>query len=102
MNDEIREAKSAIKTEKLYERYDKYQKLNLEKGKLEFTNREMKYEFWKINPGKIRWNMALSYERMDKPDQAIQYFNEAVSFDYNSNEARDKIRKLKLKIKRGY
>jgi tetratricopeptide (TPR) repeat protein len=101
-NNEIREAKSAIKTEKLYERYDKYQKLNLEKGKLEFANREMKYEFWKINPGKIRWNMALSYERMDKPDQAIQYFNEAISFDYNSNEARDKIKKLKLKIKRGY
>jgi tetratricopeptide (TPR) repeat protein len=101
-NDEIRDAKSAMKTENLYERYDKYQKLNIEKGSLELANREMLYEFGKINAGKIRWNMALCYERIDKPDQAIHYYNEAVSLDYNSNEARDKVKKLQLKIKRGY
>jgi tetratricopeptide (TPR) repeat protein len=101
-NEEIRDAKYAIKAEKLYERYDKYQKLNVEKGSLEFANREMNYELGKINAGKIRWNIALCYERIDKPEDAIQYYNESVSLDYNSNEARDRIKKLKLKIKRGY
>lgn len=98
---DIRNEKSVMKTENLHERYDKYQKLNLEKGRLELINRELNYEFSKINAGKIRWNIALSYERTDQLNEAIQYYNEAVSFDYNANEARDKIRKLKLKIKRG-
>ena len=102
LNDDIREAKASMKNKKLYERYDKYQKLNMEKGRLEFANREMSYEFGKINAGKIRWNTALCFERMDKLEDAILYYSEAVSFDYNSNEARDKIEKLKLKIKRGY
>lgn len=101
-NEEIREAKSAIKSENLYERYDRYQKLNSEKGSLEFMNREMHYELGKINAGKIRWNMALCYERIDKPEEAIQYYNEAISRDFNPTEARDRIKKLKLKIKRGY
>jgi tetratricopeptide (TPR) repeat protein len=102
MNDELRDAAAAMKTQNLYERYAKYENLKKEKGKLEFANREKNYEYGKLNAGKIRWNIALSYERTEKLEEAVQYYNEAVSFNYNADEARDKIKKLKLKIKRGY
>ncbi|MFH0975189.1 MAG: hypothetical protein V1874_05330 [Spirochaetota bacterium] len=102
MDNELRVAAAEMKTQKLHERYTKYENLKKEKGKLEFANREKNYEFGKLNQGKIRWNIALSYERTDKLEEAVQYYNDALSFNYNSDEARDKIKKLKLKIKRGY
>jgi tetratricopeptide (TPR) repeat protein len=72
------------------------------KGKLELDNREREYLFTKLNAGKIRWNLAWSYERLGDYNKAIDYYNRAVAFDYNSNQARERIRKLQLKIIRGY
>ena len=102
MNSDINEIKTSLHTQKLYDRYSAYQDTKEEKGKLEFRNREIKYELGKLNSGRIRWNLAESFERLEKYDQAIQYYNEAVSNDYNADKARERIVKLKLKIKRGY
>ncbi len=72
------------------------------KGELELKNREKEYLFTKLNAGKVRWNLACSYERMGDLVKAIDYYREAVAFDYNSNRARERIQKLQLKIMRGY
>ncbi len=102
LDEEIRNIKSSLKAEKLNDRYSKYENLQKEKGEIELKNRQMNYEFNKINAGKIRWNLAELHERIDKLNEAVEYYNESISFNYNSNEARDKIKKLKLKIYRGY
>ncbi len=102
ISEQLRNIKSTIKDRQLSDRYTEYQNLQEEKGKIELNAREMNYEFSKLNPGKIRWNLAEAFERTDKLNEAIQYYKEAIYYDYHSNNAREKIRKLKLKINRGY
>jgi len=72
------------------------------KGELELKNREKEYLFTKLNAGKVRWNLAWSYERMGELSRAIEYYKQAITYDYNSNGARERILKLQLKINRGY
>ncbi|MDY6967810.1 MAG: hypothetical protein SVR08_04020 [Spirochaetota bacterium] len=102
IKNEINSIKSSIITSKQYDKYDDYENLREKKGIIELEKREKDYEFNKLNAGKIRWNLAESYERMGKLNNAIKYYREAISYDHNSNKAREKIIKLRLKIKRGY
>jgi tetratricopeptide (TPR) repeat protein len=102
LDTEIREIKKTLAVEKPAERYARYEKHQAEKGKIELENRQLNYEFNKLNAGKIRWNLAELHERLDKLSQALEYYNESIAFNYYSDEARSKIKKLKLKIKRGY
>ncbi len=73
-----------------------------ERGRLELKNREKGYLFGKLNAGRVRWNLAESYERLGEPAKAIEYYKKAISFDYEPSKAREKIIKLQLKINRGY
>jgi len=73
-----------------------------EKGKKEAELRQIENEYNKLNAGKVRWNIAYSLERLEKLNEAIAYYRDAISFDFNSNQARKKIINLELKIKRGY
>ncbi len=100
----IRDVKSSIIKERgrAFEKYNEYEYLEEEKGKIELENREKKYQMAKLNIGKTRWNIAESYEKLEKLEDAIKYYREAISFNYKSNESRKKIVKLQLKIKRGY
>lgn len=104
MEDEIRSIKASIIKDRAgaFDKYNKYQYLQEEKGKIELVNRERKYELAKLNPGKTRWNIAESLERLENPEKAVQYYRESISYNYKSNSAREKIVKLQLKIKRGY
>jgi tetratricopeptide (TPR) repeat protein len=72
------------------------------KGKLEAEQKDREYLFTKLNAGKVRWNLALSYERMGELERAIEFYRKSIEHDYNSNDARDRIQKLQLKINRGY
>jgi tetratricopeptide (TPR) repeat protein len=100
----IRDVKSSIIKERgrAFDRYNEYETLEEEMGKIELETREQKYQLEKLNIGKTRWNLAESFERLEKLEDAIKYYREAISFNYNSNAARKKIVKLQLKIKRGY
>ncbi len=98
----INELKSVLIKDRNFERYEDYEILLDERNRLEREIEGIKYEFNRLNPGRVRWYMALSYEKQEKYSEAVTYYREAVRYDYNANNARDNIVKLQLKIKRGY
>jgi tetratricopeptide (TPR) repeat protein len=98
----IRKLKSSLLKEENFTKYEEYENLLDTKGKKEIELRQTENEYNKLNAGKVRWNIAYSLERMDKLNEAIQYYRETIAFDYNPNQARKKIINLELKIKRGY
>lgn len=102
IRDQIQKLKSSLIKEQDFNKFTEYQYRSDERGRMELENREKNYEFNKLNAGKVRWNLAESYERMGKLKRAIDYYRESISFNYNANKAREKIIKLRLQIKRGY
>lgn len=101
-NAEINGLKAALINNKEFEKYEDYEILLDERNKIEKELENLKLEFYKLQPGRVRWFIAVSNEKIEKYDEAIKYYREAVKYDYNSNNAREMIVKLQLKIKRGY
>ncbi len=102
LNISINKLKTALLKDPKFNDYEEYE-INLnEKGKLEQILQEKISEYNKLNPGKVRWNLADSYERLENYSEAINYYNACIAFNYNVEDARDRSLKLKLKIKRGY
>ena len=85
-----------------FEKYEEYEILQEELGEKERAFENLKNSFNRLNPGKVRWNLAEINEKKDKNEEAISYYRESIKFDHKSGEARKKIEKLQLKIKRGY
>ena len=102
LNLKIRDLKSNLLRNENFEQYEEYENLMDKKGTLEMELRQIENEYNKLNAGKVRWNIAYSLERMEKLNDAIKYYRDAIAFDYNPNLARKKIINLELKIKRGY
>jgi len=102
LNLTIRNLKSSLLRAENFEQYEEYENLMDKKGKKEIELRQIENEYNKLNAGKVRWNIAYSLERIEKLNDAIKYYRDAIAFDYNSNMARKKIINLELKIKRGY
>lgn len=102
INISINKLKTALLKDPKFNDYEEYE-INLnEKGKLEQILQEKISEYNKLNPGKVRWNLADSYERLENYPEAVNFYNACVSFNYNVEDARYKSIKLQLKIKRGY
>lgn len=102
LNLKIRNLKSALLREENFEQYTEYELLLDAKGKKESEIQQIENEYTKLNAGKVRWNMAYSYERLGDYSGAIKYYRDVIAYDYNANQARKKIINLELKIKRGY
>ncbi len=85
-----------------FEKYEEYEILQEDLGEKEREFENLKNSFNRLNPGKVRWNLAEINEKKDKYEEAISYYRESIKFDHKSREAREKIEKLQLKIKRGY
>jgi len=102
INGEIQSLKSDLLKEKNLVKYNEYQFKLQEMERILSGKREKKYEYDKLNPGKSRWNLAECFEKMDKSDEAIIFYRQSINFSYRPNDAREKIVKLQLKIKRGY
>ncbi|HNX23425.1 MAG TPA: tetratricopeptide repeat protein [Spirochaetota bacterium] len=102
VNVKINKLKSALINDKEFEKYEDYEILIDERNKLDKEIENFQLEFNKLQPGRVRWFIAVSNEKIEKYEEAIKYYREAVKFDYNSNNAREMIVKLQLKIKRGY
>ena len=102
LDEDINRIKKAILKDKVFEQYEEYEYLIEQKGKKDLALYDIENQFKKLNAGKIRWNIADSYERKEKLDDAIRFYREAVEYNFKANIAREKIIKLKLKIKRGY
>ncbi len=102
LQDNINELKTSLLQVEDFDKYEEYESLLDEKGFMETEIRKIENEYLKMNAGKLRWNMAMSYEKTEKLEKAIEYYRQAIAFDYQANDARDKIVKLQLKIKRGF
>lgn len=100
IQEQIKKLKSTV-PKKGESRMDIYAEQD-KKGEIELKAKQKEYLFTKLNAGKVRWNLAWAHERLGNLDTAIQYYKQAIDFDYNPNGAREKIQKLQLKIKRGY
>jgi tetratricopeptide (TPR) repeat protein len=98
----IRKLKSSLLKEENFTKYEEYENLLDANGKKEIELRRTENEYNKLNAGKVRWNIAYSLERLEKLNEAVQYYRETIAFEYNPNQARKKIINLELKIKRGY
>lgn len=98
----INKMKQDLIYKKDFERYEEYEMLLDDQGRLETELNIMNSQFWKLNPGKVRWNLAEIKNKTENYEDAIKYYRNSIKFDYKSNKARDEIVKLQLKIKRGY
>lgn len=102
INTNINRLKTALLKDPKFNDYEEYE-INLnDKGKLEQNLQEKISEYNKLNPGKVRWNLADSYERQENLTEAINFYKACISFNYNVEDARNRSIKLQLKIKRGY
>jgi len=99
---EINKLKEVLINNKEFEKYEDYEILIDDRNKIDRELEILNLEFNKLQPGRVRWFMAVSYEKIEKYNEAIQYYREAIKYNYNPNDARDMIGKLQLKIKRGY
>lgn len=98
----IKNIKASLLKESNYDKYNEYEISMEERAKKEMEKKEKRYNYEKLNSGRIRWNIADSHERLGQLDIAVKYYRECISFNYNSGDAREKIIKLQLKIIRGY
>jgi len=98
----INALKIKIISEQNYDSFREYESLEEEKGKLALALNKERRQYELLNCGTVRWNTASAYERIGEYENAIEFYRQAISFDYRSNDSREKIIKLQLKIKRGY
>ena len=102
INLKINSLKEALINNKEFEKYEDYEILIDERNRIDKELENIQLEFARLQPGRVRWFMAISNEKSEKYEEAIKYYREVIKFDYNSNDARKMIVKLQLKIKRGY
>lgn len=99
---EINVLKQDLIRNKDFEKYEEYEIVQESQGEKEKELENLENSFNRLNPGKVRWNLAEINEKLDKNEAAINYYRECIKFDYKSRKARTRIEKLQLKIKRGY
>jgi tetratricopeptide (TPR) repeat protein len=102
LNDKIINLKIALLKNQNFAQYEEYEIKLDKKGKLEYKLQQIEGKFDRLNPGKSRWNIAVIHEKMKKYNEAIKYYRDVIKYNYKATLARNKIIKLKLKIKRGY
>ncbi|TAL36435.1 MAG: tetratricopeptide repeat protein [Spirochaetes bacterium] len=101
-NTSLKQLRGSLMEGKKPELYPEYEMKLEELARLERDRKRIFYEYERLGAGKSRWGIATAFERLRKFDEAIRYYKEAVLFNYNPAEARDRLQKLQLKINRGY
>jgi len=102
LKNRINELKSSLIKEQNFDKYDEYENLLEKKGEKELDLIERENNYKKLDPGKTRWNIALAYEKLNKWEDALKFYQSTIPFDYKSRDVQMKILRLQLKIKRGY
>ncbi|HOO71968.1 MAG TPA: tetratricopeptide repeat protein [Spirochaetota bacterium] len=98
----INDLKTSLLKESDFDEYELYEYLKEERAKKELELVDITRDYSRLNAGRVRWFLAEAFERKERYNDAITYYRQAITFDYNSGRARDRIVKLQLKIKRGY
>jgi tetratricopeptide (TPR) repeat protein len=96
------ELKRELLKQNNYVKYNEYQFQSQELERMKYEKLQLDYQYTKFNPGERRWNLAVSFEQTNQLDNAVRYYQESIRFNYNPNKSRDRIKKIQLKIKRGY
>ncbi|MBN1501321.1 MAG: hypothetical protein JW982_14270 [Spirochaetes bacterium] len=99
---EINKLKISLLKEKNFVTYNEYEFQLTERDRLQRELEELNYEFSRLNAGKITYNTAFCYEKLESYEKSIENYRICIEYDYKSNECRNRIIKLQLKIKRGY
>ncbi len=102
MRKTARELKTSLLKQKNYEKFKEYQLLERRIEIMEYELIQQNYERRKLSSGKVRWNSAEILEKLERNEEAIKYYQASADFDYKAPQARERIIKLQLKIKRGY
>jgi tetratricopeptide (TPR) repeat protein len=98
---DIIDIKASLLRERDFVKYNEFQARERNRAAVESEKQQQDYVYRKLNPGKVRWNMAIAHERMGQLDKAVEYYREAVRFDYRAVEARRNITKIQLKSRVG-
>ncbi len=102
INTRINELKKSLLETRDFDDYNTYEFLLDDRGKIELKLRRIKSNYFRLNPGKVRWNIASAYEKSGKLHEAIKYYRNSITFNFNPVKSRKKIEKLQLILKRGY
>lgn len=99
---EIDDLKRQLLKQNDFVKYNEYQFQSQELERLKNEKINLEYQYKKFNSGERRWNLAECYERSEQYDKALVYYEESIRQNFNPNKARDRIKKIRLKLKRGY
>jgi len=102
MRKTARELKISLLKQKNYEKFKEFQLLERKIEIMEYELLQQNYERRKLSSGKVRWNSAEILEKLERNEEAIKYYQASADFNYKAPQARERIIKLQLKIKRGY
>lgn len=102
MRKTARELKTSLLKQKNYEKFKEFQLLERKIEIMEYELLQQNYERRKLSSGKVRWNSAEILEKLERNEEAIKYYQASADFNYKAPQARERIIKLQLKIKRGY
>jgi tetratricopeptide (TPR) repeat protein len=102
INARINELKKSLLETRDFDDYNTYEFLLDDRGKIELELRRIKSNYNRLNPGKVRWNIAYAYEKSGDLNEAIKFYRNSIFYNYNPVKSRKKIEKLQLIIKRGY
>ncbi|MFW5770576.1 MAG: tetratricopeptide repeat protein [Spirochaetota bacterium] len=98
----VNSLKASLLKNRNYDAYNDYEYAEEELAKKQLSFRLKQHELEKLNPGKVRWNMADSHEHLGQLKEALSWYRKALDMAYRPREARLKISKLQLIIQRGY
>ena len=102
INDKINILKASLILEQNPDKHSEHLKLRVNKGERIVELKDIKLQYKKLNVGKTKWRVAFCYEQTEKYEDAIKYYKEAVLHYYKTDDSERRIKKLKLKLFRGY
>jgi len=102
LEQQINERKAELLKKNDYVKYEEYQDMLQDKTRLSYDLMMMEYELRKYNPGKLRWQIAESYERMKDYEKSLDFYRKSIAENYRQNNARDRMTKIQLLLQRGY
>ena len=98
----ISDLKKSLLKAPAYDQYEELQSTQEKKGRQEKLFKDRRADYEKLHPGVVRWNLAESLVRLERLPEAVEAYRDCLSFNYQAVECRENIKKLRLKISRGY
>jgi len=102
METRISNIKKGLLKKPSFDDYEELQILQNNKAKKEMLFKTRESDLEKLHPGVVRWNLAECLELLERLPEALDAYRDCVEAGYRAYEARERIKKIRLKITRGY